>query len=65
MTRVAMRYQCLEAGCGLVVVASTEEELVAAVNKHIGDVHNSIELEDVILANSEQVNLSETSEPPT
>jgi predicted small metal-binding protein len=53
MTNARLRYRCLEAGCGAVVVAASEQELIEAVNRHIGDVHNSIELEDVILANSE------------
>ncbi|MFN8217770.1 MAG: DUF1059 domain-containing protein [Solirubrobacterales bacterium] len=46
------RFECLEAGCDAVVTAETDEELVAAVERHMAEVHDTFELEDVILANS-------------
>jgi len=47
------RWSCLEAGCGVVVSAPTDEELVDAANVHMREAHVSYELEDVILANAE------------
>ena len=47
-----MRYECLEAGCTFRVDASSEEELVDIVQRHMSDAHSSFELEDVIVANA-------------
>jgi predicted small metal-binding protein len=52
---VARAWRCLEAGCDAVITAGSDEELVAAVNRHVGDAHGSFELEDVILDAAEDV----------
>jgi predicted small metal-binding protein len=49
------RWECLEAGCGEVVTAADDDELIEKVNAHVGEAHGSYELEDVILANAEDV----------
>lgn len=46
---MARAWHCLEAGCDAVIVAPDDEQLVAAVNHHVGEVHHSFELEEVIL----------------
>jgi predicted small metal-binding protein len=48
-----LRYRCLDAGCGAVIVAESEEELIDLVGRHVGDAHHGVELDDVILANAE------------
>jgi hypothetical protein len=50
-----LRWECLEAGCGAIVTAGGEDELVEKVNAHVSEAHASYELEDVILANAEEV----------
>jgi hypothetical protein len=50
-----LRWECLEAGCDAVVTAGDEDELVEKVNAHVGEAHKSYELEDVIIANAEEV----------
>lgn len=50
---MALRWRCLEPGCGTGVTASSEEELVDAANAHVRDAHDSYELEEVILAGAE------------
>lgn len=50
-----LRWECLEAGCDAVVTAAGEDELVERVNAHVAAAHGSYELEDVILANAEEV----------
>ena len=50
-----LRWECLEVGCGAVVEAADEDELVEKVNAHVGEAHGSYELEDVIVANAEEV----------
>jgi predicted small metal-binding protein len=50
---VAKRWQCLEVGCGAVVSAESDEELVEAVNEHVREAHGSYELEEMILAVAE------------
>jgi hypothetical protein len=45
----------MEAGCDAIVTAHGEEELVEKVNAHVSEAHDSYELEDVILADSEDV----------
>lgn len=42
-------WRCLEAGCGVVVTADDDEQLVAAANRHVAEAHHSFELEEVIL----------------
>jgi predicted small metal-binding protein len=46
---MARAWRCLEAGCDAVITAENDDELVAAVDRHVGEVHGSFELEDVIL----------------
>jgi len=50
---VARRWRCLEAECETEVSASSDEELVEAVNAHVREAHGSYELEEVILAAAE------------
>ncbi len=50
-----LRWTCLEAGCDAVVTAADEDELIEKVNGHVGDAHASYELEDIILANAQEV----------
>ena len=50
-----LRWECMEADCGEVVTAADEDALVEAVNTHVGEAHGSYELEDVIVANAEEV----------
>ena len=49
------RWRCLEHGCEVEVVAAGDDELVAAVGSHVREAHESYELEDVVLANAEEV----------
>ena len=51
---MARAWRCLEAGCDAVIVAPDDEQLVAAVNRHVGEVHHSFELEEVILDAAEE-----------
>ena len=46
---MARAWRCLEAGCDAVITAPDDEALVAAVNRHVGEEHQSFELEEVIL----------------
>jgi hypothetical protein len=46
---MSRQYECLEAGCGAIIVAPDEEALVEAVQRHMADQHDSFELEDVIV----------------
>ena len=52
---MARAWRCLEAGCDTVVTADDDERLVAAVNRHVGEAHDSFELEDVILDAAEDI----------
>lgn len=52
---MARQYECLEAGCGEVVVAADEQALVEAVQHHMAQRHDSFELEDVIVDMSTEV----------
>lgn len=52
---VARQYECLEAGCGAIIVAADEAALVEAVQRHMADRHGSFELEDVIIDMSTEV----------
>jgi predicted small metal-binding protein len=47
---IARQWQCLEVGCGEVITAGSDEELVEAANAHVREAHGSYELEEVILA---------------
>jgi predicted small metal-binding protein len=47
---MARQWQCLEVGCGEVITAGSDEELVEAANAHVREVHGSYELEEMILA---------------
>jgi predicted small metal-binding protein len=51
---VAKRWQCLDVGCGAVVTAESDEELVEAANAHMREAHGSYELEEMILAVAEE-----------
>lgn len=51
---MAKRWQCLDVGCGAVVSAGSEEELVKAANAHMREAHGSYELEEMILAVAEE-----------
>jgi len=50
---VAKRWQCLDVGCGAVVSAGSDGELVEAANAHVREAHGSYELEEMILAVAE------------
>lgn len=50
---MARRWQCLEVGCGQVVTAGSDDELVEAANAHVREAHQSYELEEMILAAAE------------
>jgi predicted small metal-binding protein len=52
---MARQWQCLEIGCGGMVTAESDEELVEAVNAHVREAHGSYELEEMILAVAEDV----------
>jgi predicted small metal-binding protein len=41
-------------GCGEVVTAAGDEELVQAANEHVREAHGSYELDEVILAAAEE-----------
>lgn len=49
----------MEVGCDAVVTAASEEELVEAVNAHVGEAHDSYELEEVILAGAEDAPIAQ------
>jgi predicted small metal-binding protein len=46
---MARAWRCLETGCDVTVVADDDQQLVAAVNRHVAEAHDSFELEEVIL----------------
>ena len=50
---MARQWQCLEVGCGELVTAGSDGELVEAANSHVGEAHGSYELEEMILAAAE------------
>ena len=50
---MAKRWQCLDVGCGAVVSAGSDGELVKAANEHMREAHGSYELEEMILAVAE------------
>jgi predicted small metal-binding protein len=47
---MARQWQCLEIGCGEMISADSDEELVEAANAHVREAHGSYELEEMILA---------------
>jgi predicted small metal-binding protein len=49
------QYECLDAGCGTIIVAADEQALVEAVQQHMDEAHGSFELEDVIIDMSTEV----------
>ncbi len=49
------QFVCLEAGCQTVIEASSDEELVRAVQQHVAEAHNSFELDEFILAGATEV----------
>jgi predicted small metal-binding protein len=55
VSSTARQYECLDAGCGAVIVAPDEQALVEAVQRHMADQHGSFELEDVIIDMSTEV----------
>ena len=58
---MARRWECLEVGCGAVITAGSDEELVEAANAHVREAHGSYELEEMILAVAEDAPESEGS----
>ncbi len=46
---MSRQYECLDAGCGAIIVAPDDEALVEAVQRHMAEEHDSFELEDVII----------------
>jgi predicted small metal-binding protein len=50
---MAKRWQCLDVGCGAVVSARSDDDLVEAANAHMREAHGSYELEEMILAVAE------------
>ena len=50
---MAKRWRCLDVGCGAVVSAASDDELVESANAHMREAHGSYELEEMILAVAE------------
>jgi predicted small metal-binding protein len=48
-------WTCLETGCDAAITASDEDELIEKVNAHVGQAHQSYELDEVILAGAEEI----------
>jgi len=53
------QYECLDAGCGAVIVAPDEAALVEAVHRHMTEEHGSFELDEVIIDMSTEVTETE------
>ena len=53
--RTVKQWECLEEGCGALIRAGSDDELVAAAQAHVREAHGSIELEEVILAGAAEV----------
>jgi predicted small metal-binding protein len=49
------QFVCLEAGCETVIEASSDDELVRAVQDHVAEAHKSFELDEFILAGATEV----------
>lgn len=47
-----LQYRCLEPGCGSVIPAADDEQLIARVSEHMSEAHGTFEMEEVILANA-------------
>jgi predicted small metal-binding protein len=56
------QYECLDAGCGAIIVAADEQALVEAVQRHMAEEHGSFELEDVIIDMSTEADDGEEEE---
>ena len=54
-TPTSRRYECLDAGCGAVIVGPDQAALVEAVHRHMAEEHGSFELEEVIIDMSTEV----------
>ncbi|MGE0065880.1 MAG: DUF1059 domain-containing protein [Solirubrobacterales bacterium] len=50
-----MQWDCLELGCGWSVTAAEESELIAAVEEHMREAHDTFELEEMVLAAAVEV----------
>jgi predicted small metal-binding protein len=61
-TAMPRQYECLDAGCGAIIVAADERSLVEAVQRHMAEEHGSFELEDVIIDMSTEVDDGEQEE---
>jgi predicted small metal-binding protein len=46
---MALAYRCLDAGCDAEIRAADEGSLIAAVQTHMAEEHDSFELEDTIV----------------
>ncbi len=49
------RFVCLESGCETSIQADSDDELVQAVQEHMGQAHDSFELDEFILAGATEV----------
>lgn len=58
---MSRQYECLDAGCGELIVAADQQTLVEAVQRHMAEAHDSFELEDVIVDMSTEVTNKEES----
>lgn len=58
---MSRQYECLDAGCGELIVAADRQALVEAVQRHMAEAHDSFELEDVIVDMSTEVTNEEES----
>jgi predicted small metal-binding protein len=63
MTVTKKQFVCLEAGCDKAIVATSDEELVEAVQRHVAEAHNSFELEDFILTAATEVDVGTDTAP--
>lgn len=52
---MAVCWSCVEAGCDWAVTAADADAIVPLVQAHIGEIHSSFELEDMIEAALEDV----------
>jgi predicted small metal-binding protein len=59
---MSRQYQCLDAGCGAMIVAPDDQALVEAVQRHMAEEHDSFELEDVIIDMSTEADGGEEEE---
>lgn len=54
-----MQWECLEPDCGWTVTAANEPELIAAVEEHMREAHDTFELEEMVLAAAAEVDSAE------